>query len=166
MMFKAGFNGYSVKFSPYHEGRLAVATAQNFGIIGNGRQHVLDVAPGGQLVEVAAFDTADGLYDCAWSEDNENILVSASGDGSVKVWDLQAPPQMNPLRSFEEHSHEVYCVDWNLARRDCFLSASWDDTIKLWDLQHRPGGHLRLRLGRLHGEALGPAPAEQHLHVP
>ena len=37
MMFKAGFNGYSVKFSPYHEGRLAVATAQNFGIIGNGR---------------------------------------------------------------------------------------------------------------------------------
>ena len=37
MMFKVGFNGYSVKFSPYHEGRLAVATAQNFGIIGNGR---------------------------------------------------------------------------------------------------------------------------------
>ena len=37
MMFKLGFNGYSVKFSPYHEGRLAVATAQNFGIIGNGR---------------------------------------------------------------------------------------------------------------------------------
>ena len=37
MMFKAGFNGYSVKFSPYHEGRLAVATAQNFGIIGNGQ---------------------------------------------------------------------------------------------------------------------------------
>ena len=107
-------------------------------MVGGRRQHVLDVAPGGQLVEVAAFDTADGLYDCAWSEDNENILVSASGDGSVKVWDLQAPPQMNPLRSFKEHSHEVYCVDWNLARRDCFLSASWDDTIKLWDLQH-PG---------------------------
>ena len=37
------------------------------------------------LVEVAAFDTADGLYDCCWSEENENILVSASGDGSVKV---------------------------------------------------------------------------------
>ena len=35
--------------------------------------------------EVRSFDTADGLYDCCWCEDNENILVSASGDGSVKV---------------------------------------------------------------------------------
>ena len=59
------------------------------------------------LREVAVFDTADGLYDCAWSEDNENILVSASGDGSIKVWDLHAPPAANPLRSFEEHSREV-----------------------------------------------------------
>jgi WD40 repeat protein len=33
--------------------------------------------------------------------ENENILVSASGDGSVKVWDVAGPPQMNPLRSFE-----------------------------------------------------------------
>jgi len=85
--------------------------------------------------EVAAFDTADGLYDCCWSEVNENILVSASGDGSVKVWDLSAPPAANPLRSLEEHSHEVYCVAWSLGGgRDTFLSASWDDTAKLWSL--------------------------------
>jgi peroxin-7 len=37
------------------------------------------------LVEVAAFDTLDGLYDCCWSEANENILLAASGDGSIKV---------------------------------------------------------------------------------
>ena len=42
-------------------------------------------APGGPMREVAAFDTADGLYDCCWCEDNEHILVSASGDGSVKA---------------------------------------------------------------------------------
>ena len=41
--FKTTFNGYSVKFSPFIDGRLAVATAQNFGIIGNGRLHVLEV---------------------------------------------------------------------------------------------------------------------------
>lgn len=134
MFYKTQFNGYSVKFSPYNEGRIAVATAQNFGIIGNGRQYVLDVTPQG-LREVAAFDTVDGLYDCTWCEANENVLASASGDGSVKVWDIAAPPQMNPIRSFEEHGHEVYCVNWNLVNRDCFLSASWDDTIKLWNLQ-------------------------------
>ena len=137
MFYKTQFNGYSVKFSPYNEGRIAVATAQNFGIIGNGRQYVLDVTPQG-LREVAAFDTVDGLYDCTWCEANENVLASASGDGSVKVWDVAAPPHMNPIRSFEEHGHEVYCVNWNLVNRDCFLSASWDDTIKLWSLQVRP----------------------------
>jgi len=70
------------------------------------------MSPNG-LVEVARFESADGLYDCCWSEENENILVSASGDGSIKVWDVAAPPQMNPLRSFEEHTHEVYAVHWN-----------------------------------------------------
>ena len=49
-----------------------------------------------------------------------------------QVWDLSAPPQANPLRSLEEHRHEVYSVAWNVVRRDCFLSASWDDTVKLW----------------------------------
>jgi hypothetical protein len=37
------------------------------------------------IQEVRVFDSVDGLYDCAWSEENENILVSASGDGSIKV---------------------------------------------------------------------------------
>ena len=117
--------------------------------------------PGG-MRELASFDTADGLYDCCWSEarpartllpfpscalmprlqtlqENENILVSASGDGSIKVWDLSAPPGANPLRSLEEHTHEVYCVAWQLGgRRDCLLSASWDDSAKLWSLAAGP----------------------------
>ena len=35
--------------------------------------------------QIAVFDTRDGIYDCTWSERNENILVSACGDGSLKV---------------------------------------------------------------------------------
>jgi hypothetical protein len=38
------FNACSVRFSPFNPQRIAVATAQNFGIIGNGRQHVFDVS--------------------------------------------------------------------------------------------------------------------------
>ena len=51
MRFKTQFNGYSLAFSPFMEGRLAVTTSQNFGIIGNGQQYVLDMTPAG-LVEV------------------------------------------------------------------------------------------------------------------
>lgn len=131
VLFKTELHGYSVEFSPFAETRLACATSQYFGIVGNGRQYVLD-AGDGEITKVAAFDTQDGLYDCTWSEENENVLVSGSGDGSVKVWDVQS--EENPLRSFEEHTAEVYSVDWNLQGRETFLSGSWDDTIKLWSL--------------------------------
>lgn len=66
----------------------------------------LQITPGG-IVEVAAFDTLDGLYECAWSEENENILLAASGDGSIKVYDLGLPLPANPLRQFHEHKHEA-----------------------------------------------------------
>lgn len=34
------------------------------------------------------YDTQDGLYGIAWSELNDNHIASASGDGSIKLWDL------------------------------------------------------------------------------
>ena len=40
-------------------------------------------------------------------QENENILVSSCGDGTVKVWDVAAPPASNPLRSYLEHKREV-----------------------------------------------------------
>ena len=51
--FRTAFNGYAVKFSPFEEGRVAVATAQNFGIIGNGRQYVLQVQSSGMCLLMA-----------------------------------------------------------------------------------------------------------------
>ena len=52
---------------------------------------------------------ASAPYD-VWQE-NENILASACGDGSIKVWDVAAPPDVNPLRSLQEHGREVR-LDW------------------------------------------------------
>ena len=52
------FNGYGVAFSPFVGTRLAVAAAQNFGIIGNGRQYVLERDDrGGGCRVVGAFDS-------------------------------------------------------------------------------------------------------------
>ena len=73
------------------------------------------------IVEVNSFDSRDGLYDCSWNEDNENHVISGSGDGSIKLWDVKSLNGF-PLRSYEEHTHEVYSVDWNLLRKDTFLS--------------------------------------------
>lgn len=91
------FNANSLSFSPYNDSLLAVTSSQNFGLVGNGRVHILQLSPAGikplnQYVFINVswyrFDTQDGLYDCAWSEVHENQLVTASGDGSIKLFDI------------------------------------------------------------------------------
>lgn len=46
-----------VEWSPFDANRLAVSTAQNFGIVGLGKQYVLQMQ-NGLLVPTAVFDTA------------------------------------------------------------------------------------------------------------
>ncbi|KAL2913915.1 peroxisomal targeting signal 2 receptor [Polyrhizophydium stewartii] len=144
----AGFNGYAVEFSPFFENRLACASAANFGIAGNGRLWVLRAGPDGAQVE-RIYDTQDGLFDCAWSEVHENQLVTCSGDGSIKLWDLSLPVRLRmpvppeyvllsaardfPVRNWAEHKREVFTVNWNLVRKDTFITGSWDYSIKMWN---------------------------------
>jgi peroxin-7 len=82
------------------------------------------------------FDTQDSLYDTAWSEANENQLVAASGDGSVKLYDING--NEFPVMSWQEHSREVYAVSWNQVSKDTFLSSSWDGSIKIVNLPFSP----------------------------
>jgi peroxin-7 len=127
--------GYAVEFSPYRPDQIAVAVSQYFGIVGAGRQMVFERVPGtAEMRLVRAFDTPDGVYDCAWSETNPNQVVSASGDGSVALFDVTAA-ENRPVARWQEHETEVASVDWNCVRKDSFLSASWDNTIKLFTPQ-------------------------------
>jgi WD40 repeat protein len=41
-----------------------------------------------KYIHIYRFDSQDGLYDVAWSEIHENQLATASGDGSIKLWDV------------------------------------------------------------------------------
>jgi len=45
-----GYQGFSVKYSPFFDSRLAVAASANFGLVGNGRLYVLGLTPGGGIV--------------------------------------------------------------------------------------------------------------------
>lgn len=81
--------------------------------------------------QLRAFDTQEGVYDCAWSEMNSQQLVSACANGSIKLWHLQTRDQF-PIQNYHEHKQEVSGVNWNLVAKDSFVSASWDGTIKVW----------------------------------
>lgn len=110
---------------------ITVGTAQYFGIIGNGRQEVMEMTSTGELQTIRAFDTSEGIYDCAWSEKHGQQLVSACANGSLKLWHLQTRDQY-PIQHYHEHQQEVSSVNWSLVAKDAFISASWDSTIKLW----------------------------------
>lgn len=125
-----GYNGYSVKYSPFFDSRIAVAASANFGLVGNGRIYVLGLTPNGIVAE-KWFDTQDSLFDTAWSEVHENQLLTAGGDGSVKLFDITLADF--PVQSWQEHAREVFSVQWNLVAKDTFLSSSWDGTVKIWN---------------------------------
>ncbi|KAJ7255493.1 WD40 repeat-like protein [Mycena haematopus] len=141
-----GFAHFSVAWSPFHATRLALASSANFGLVGNGRLHLVSVVPGpsGALnVNLdKQYETQDGLYDVAWSEVHENQLVTASGDGSIKLWDVML--NNLPIRAWQEHTREVFSVDWSNIKKDMFVSSSWDGNVKLWTPE-RPRSVLTLQ---------------------
>lgn len=55
--------------------------------LGRGTVFFIDVTPQG-VQPVRTFDWNDGLFDITWSENNEHLAVTGSGDGSLQVWDV------------------------------------------------------------------------------
>lgn len=148
-----GYSGYATKYSPFFDSKLAVAGAANYGLVGNGRIYILDIAPDGTIQPQNQFDTQDGAFNLAWSETHENHLVTAHGDGTVKLFDITK--QQFPLMSWKEHMKEVFAVSWNLVDKNVFCSASWDETIKVWN-PARPQSLQTLRAPHLNGAAPPP----------
>ena len=44
------FSHHGIAFSPFFEDRIALASGANFGLVGNGRLHVMQIGPGGLKV--------------------------------------------------------------------------------------------------------------------
>ncbi|BES93215.1 unnamed protein product [Nesidiocoris tenuis] len=130
--FTPNRHGYSVRFSQFRPDRIVCASSQHYGLAGGGTLFVLDVSPEGQILEYSKYDWSDGLFDVVWSETHPDIVVAASGDGILHVWNVSTPEV--PAKTMKEHKKEIYSVDWSQTRQEqLVLSASWDCTIKLWD---------------------------------
>ena len=65
-------------------------TCMSFIFPGSGTLYIIDINQDG-LIPHTIYDWNDGLFDVTWAENNENVLVTASGDGGVVVWDTSQP---------------------------------------------------------------------------
>ena len=71
---------------------------------------------------------ASGILSANFSPDGKQI-VSASGDNSLKLWDLSS----NCLQTFIGHTSEVLSANFSPDGKQ-IVSASLDNRLKLWDL--------------------------------
>lgn len=73
------------------------------------------------------------MYDVAWSETSPTVLVGASADGSILLFDL-ALPDNRPRHAWKRaHSREVSSVDWNGLQTDTLAASSFDGSISLFN---------------------------------
>ncbi len=80
-----------------------------------------------------------------------NMILTASWDGTAKLWDLQG----NELTSFEGHSGGVNSAVFN-PDGDIVLTASEDGTAKLWDLQGNELASLEGHTGGVNSATFNP----------
>jgi peroxin-7 len=135
------FEGYACKFSPFLPNVIACGFSQYYGIIGNGRLSIfIQNSQTGVLEETRRFNTNDGIFDIAWSEANENHILTGCGDGSIKLWDTS---YNQPLVSLKDHMGEVFGVSWNHGSTSLVASCGMDTTVKVTDLVNKkPIGNL------------------------
>jgi peroxin-7 len=128
-----GYHGYSIALSPYGTKNFVIASAANYGIVGNGRVIVGAVPPtfARAQTELRDFPTQDAAYDARWSELHEHRVVSVHGDGSAAFWDLARPSQ-DPIQSWPAHTREIFSVDWCSSDKSVFVTAGWDSAIRVW----------------------------------
>jgi coronin-1B/1C/6 len=82
------------------------------------------------------------IMDLSFSPFHENVLGTASGDGSVKVWMIPDEGLTSNLTTSDcdaemlGHTKKVMLMKWHPTAEFTIASASMDGTIKIWDVQN------------------------------
>ena len=95
-----------------------------------------------QLWDLQNFDRPLNPLNCgeedvcalAFSPHDDQLLASASEDGTIKLWDLRHPE--NAPIELSGHREKVNSLAFSHHFEWLLASASEDSTIKLWDLRH------------------------------
>lgn len=140
---------------------------------------MLQSGPAG-LVESHRLEWSDGLFDLTWSEQHENHIMTASGDGSLQLWDLGvslfsrrqwrlALPRCDsslvccrrcrnqvldrvrgPIRHYTGHKKECVSVQWSQTRGESLVLSGSWDGSVNLWDPQSPGGALNVSVPGLY----------------
>lgn len=107
-------------------------------------------------------DPLDRPVHCTRFSPSKTEILSASDDGTVRLWDL---PSQTPIHTFAGHSDYVRTCAFLPSNPSLVLSGSYDGTVKLWDARVGGGesGDSQLTMGR---PGAGAMPVEALLAFP
>lgn len=130
---------YAVAFSPIprNEGLLLATASDDHSV------HLWDLNTGHCHSLRGHKGRIRGL---AFSE-QEPLLASGAGDGSVKIWDISEINHTKCLQTLRGHKNWVWGVDFS-PDGQTLASCSEDRTLRLWDI--RTGECLRVLEGHTH----------------
>ena len=81
------------------------------------------------------------ILDVNFSPFHDNLLVTASEDCSIKLWEIPRgglkKDKSDYLQEFDGHGNKVIMTKWHPSAENCLASASADGSVKIWDVSGR-----------------------------
>jgi polycomb protein EED len=85
-----------------------------------------------QSLVMTLLGHGDAVNDLKCSPTNEWLLLSASKDHSIRLWNLQRGQMIAIYAGHDGHRGQVLCISWHHSGLR-FASSAFDNTIKLWN---------------------------------
>lgn len=87
------------------------------------------------------------MYSTIWNPTSNDTFASASGDQTLKIWDVNDVASIQTIRGHS--NYEILTCDWNKYNENILVSGSVDKTIKIWDTRNPDQGKLLNNENRL-----------------
>ena len=120
-------NPFLFPFSSTQDGPPLLCLAGTRGII-----KVIDTVRRSLFITLSAH--TDEITDLQFSPTNEWLLLSASYDESIRLWNLRRGTNVAVFTGHDGHRRQVLSVAWHFSGHK-FASCAMDNTIKLWNVK-------------------------------
>lgn len=102
--------------------------------------HIINVSQG--KIEHTLNGHMDEVYDLKFHPFIKCLLLSASKDCSIRLWNIESKTQVAIYAGVDAHFGGVNCIDWH-SSGEIFASGGMDYCVKLWKITPEVNEHIK-----------------------